>query len=327
MRLFTLENCVSLQSSLFTTALIGTLALLGGCSTFDSTWKSTKAFYGEYINPPAKIDYEDKGVLNDAETRLASRMVGIDIQLEQLERFLQNADRPPTGESVAILFHRFPWLSGLAAVDAEGTVLAQEPPAAMKELDFSRMLEQKPRGGELRGLRGLVEDTPLGPEVLTGIPVYSGSEMMGLLVAHFDMRSLLTYTSGAEDLVVLSPQGILWPGRFVVDATPLTGQDWNEITRDSTHGTVSNKTGSFIWMARFIGEQPLIFATPSEGQFPEDAEQLSALSHASAFSSQGMTAPVTESQVMEGGADGDSILTAPLPPVRGLGMQESSIEH
>ena len=235
---------MSLQSSLFTTALIGTLALLGGCSTFDSTWKSTKAFYGEYINPPAKIDYEDKGVLNDAETRLASRMVGIDIQLEQLERFLQNADRPPTGESVAILFHRFPWLSGLAAVDAEGTVLAQEPPAAMKELDFSRMLEQKPRGGELRGLRGLVEDTPLGPEVLTGIPVYSGSEMMGLLVAHFDMRSLLTYTSGAEDLVVLSPQGVLWPGRFVVDATPLTGQDWNEITRDSTHGTVSNKTGS-----------------------------------------------------------------------------------
>ena len=255
MRLFTLENCVSLQSSLFTTALIGTLALLGGCSTFDSTWKSTKAFYGEYINPPAKIDYEDKGVLNDAETRLASRMVGIDIQLEQLERFLQNADRPPTGESVAILFHRFPWLSGLAAVDAEGTVLAQEPPAAMKELDFSRMLEQKPRGGELRGLRGLVEDTPLGPEVLTGIPVYSGSEMMGLLVAHFDMRSLLTYTSGAEDLVVLSPQGVLWPGRFVVDATPLTGQDWNEITRDSTHGTVSNKTGSLIWMARVLGGQ------------------------------------------------------------------------
>ena len=39
-----------------------------------------------------------------------------------------------------------------------------------------------------------------------------------------------------------------------------------------------------------------------------------------------MTAPVTESQVMEG-AEGDSILTAPLPPVRGLGMQESSIEH
>ena len=296
---------------------------IGGCSTFDSTWKSTKAFYGEYINPPAQIDYDDKGVLNDAETTLASRMVGIDIQLEQLERYLQNSDKPPTGESVAVLFHRFPWLSGLAAVDANGMVLAQEPPAAMKELDFAKMLEQKARGNELRGLRGLVEDTPLGPEVLTGIPIYSGSEMLGLLVAHFDMRSLLTYTSGAEDLVVLAPQGVLWPGRFAVDATPLTGQDWSELTKDSTHGTVSNKTGSFIWMVRFLGTQPIVFATPSEGHFPEQPGQLDALSHPAAFSSQGMMAPVTESHVIEGGDS--SILTAPLPPIKGLGMEESAI--
>ena len=92
---------MSLQSSFITTALIGSLVFIGGCSTFGSTWKSTKAFYGEYINPPAQIDYDDKGVLNDAETTLASRMVGIDIQLEQLERYLQNSDKPPTGESVA----------------------------------------------------------------------------------------------------------------------------------------------------------------------------------------------------------------------------------
>ena len=314
---------MSLQSSFITTALIGSLVFIGGCSTFDSTWKSTKAFYGEYINPPAQIDYDDKGVLNDAETTLASRMVGIDIQLEPLERYLQNSDKPPTGESVAVLFHRFPWLSGLAAVDANGMVLAQEPPAAMKELDFAKMLEQKARGNELRGLRGLVEDTPLGPEVLTGIPIYSGSEMLGLLVAHFDMRSLLTYTSGAEDLVVLAPQGVLWPGRFEVDATPLTGQDWSELTKDSTHGTVSNKTGSFIWMVRFLGTQPIVFATPSEGHFPEQPGQLDALSHPAAFSSQGMMAPVTESHVIEGGDS--SILTAPLPPIKGLGMEESAI--
>ncbi len=169
----------------------------------------------------------------------------------------------------------------------------------------------------------MVEDTPLGPEVLTGIPIYSGSEMLGLLVAHFDMRSLLTYTSGAEDLVVLAPQGVLWPGRFAVDATPLTGQDWSELTKDSTHGTVSNKTGSFIWMVRFLGTQPIVFATPSEGHFPEQPGQLDALSHPAAFSSQGMMAPVTESHVIEGGDS--SILTAPLPPIKGLGMEESAI--
>lgn len=155
---------MSLQSSFITTALIGSLVFIGGCSTFDSTWKSTKAFYGEYINPPAQIDYDDKGVLNDAETMLASRMVGIDIQLEQLERYLQNSDKPPTGESVAVLFHRFPWLSGLAAVDANGMVLAQEPRRPMKELDFAKMLEQKARGNELRACVVWLRIRRLGPK-------------------------------------------------------------------------------------------------------------------------------------------------------------------
>ena len=291
----------------------------------DGTWKSTKAFYGEYINPPATVDYEDKGVLNDAETMLASRMVGIDIQLEQLERYLQNADKPPTGESVAVLFHRFPWLSGLAAVDASGAVLAQEPPVPMKELDFAKMLEQKPCGNELRGIRGLVEDSPLGAEVMVGVPIYAGPEMLGVLVSHFDMRSLLTYTSGAEDLVVIAPQGVLWPGRFVMDETPLSGQKWEELTAGTTQGTVSNKNGSFLWIVRFLGAQPIIFATPSEGHFPENAGQLDALSHPSAFGSQSATAPVTEGRVLEGGSN--SLLTAPLPAIRGLGMQESTIAN
>lgn len=36
-----------------------------------------------------------------------------------------------------------------------------------------------------------------------------------------------------------------------------------------------------------------------------------------------MMAPVTESHVIEGGDS--SILTAPLPPIKGLGMEESAI--
>ncbi|MEG1610364.1 MAG: hypothetical protein RR317_04200 [Bilophila sp.] len=318
---------VDFRTTLMTTVLAGSL-LCGGCgsSTLESTWKSTKTFYGEYINPPASIDYTEKGTLTDAETKLASRMVGIDIQLEQLERYLQNADRPPSGESIAILFDRFPWLSGLAAVNTEGNVLAQEPSIAMKTLDFARILEQKPRGTSLRGVRGLVEDTPLGAEILAGVPVYSNADLVGVLVTHFDMRSLLTYTSGAEDLVVLAPQGVLWSGRFALDATPLTGVDWATITKDATQGTVSNSNGTFIWMARFIGSQPLIFAAPSEGTFPENPEQLAALSKSSSFGMHNrLTSPVTESQVIENPES--SILLSPLPKIRDLGPTEQAITN
>lgn len=318
---------MDVRTILITTALASSF-LLGGCgsATLESTWKGTKSLYGEYLNPPASIDYSEKGSLTDAETRLASRMVGIDIQLEQLERYLQNADRPPSGESISILFNRFPWLSGLAAVDTQGNVLAQEPPVAMKPLDFALILEQKPRGASLRGVRGLVEDTPLGAEVLAAVPVYSNADLMGVLVTHFDMRSLLTYTSGAEDLVVLAPQGVLWPGRFEMSATPLTGVDWMTITKDATQGTLSNSNGEFIWMARFIGAQPIIFASPSAGTFPENAEQRAAFSQSSGFGApRELTSPITESQVIDDAET--SILLSPLPKIRDLGPREQPISN
>lgn len=310
---------MSLSSSLAVAALAGTLVLVGGCSSLESSWKSTKKFYYTYINAPAVIDYEEKGSLSEAELRLATRMVGIDIQLEQLERYLQNADRPPTNESVNLLFTGFPWLSGLVAIDPEGNVLAQEPPISMKNLDFSGIAKAEARGGEMRGIRGFVQDTPLGPEVMAGIPVYMDSEMRGMLVTHFDMRTLLSYTEGKEDLIVLAPEGVLWSGDIDVSSTPLADQDWASITRSSTQGTVSDHNGEFIWIVRFIGKQPLIFATPVKGTFQKKEDSSMGISPF------GLNAPVTESQILDQSAG--SLLLAPLPPVRGLDMEEQPISE
>ena len=82
-------------------------------------------------------------------------------------------------------------------------------------------------------------------------------------------------------------------------------------------GTVSNRNGEFIWLARFIGKQPLVFATPIKGTFQErEAGSLT-------VSPFGLNAPVTESQLLDQSAG--SLLLAPLPPVRGLGMEEQPI--
>ncbi len=308
---------MALRYSLAVAALVGAVSLLGGCSTLEQSWKSTKSFYYTYINAPATIDYEEKGTLSDAEARLAARMVGIDIQLEQLERYLQNADRPPTGESINTLFTRFPWLSGLAAVDPAGNILAQDPPSSMKPLDFTAIAQAEARKGEMRGLRGMVYGTPLGPEVMVGIPVYVDSEMKGMLVAHFDIRALFSYTNGTEDMVILAPEGVLWPGKFDLSSTPLANEDWAAVTRDTTRGIVSNSNGEFIWLARFIGKQPIVFATPIKGTFTEQGgDSLSVSPYRSDM-------PVTESQLLD--QSSGSLLLAPLPPVRGLEMEEQPI--
>ncbi len=246
-----------------------------GCSsnqTVHDAWKTTKGLWYTYASPPATIDYEESGEMSVHELALATRMMGIDIQLGQLERVMSNADKPPTNEWLQNFFARFPWMGGFAGVKADGQIIGQEPAAPMKSLDFLPLLEEDEKQN-MRALRGYVEDTPLGAEVFLAAPLYDASDFLGVVVAHFDMRALLRYATDPEELVIVAPQAVLWSGRYDIAATPMSGVDWGEVVRKNSRGTVSNAAGSFYWVARYLGNQPLIFAVPVSGTFPEKSEQ------------------------------------------------------
>lgn len=250
--------------------------LAAGCSsnqTVHDAWKTTKGLWYTYASPPAAIDYEESGEMSVYELALATRMMGIDIQLGQLERVMSNADKPPTNEWLQSFFARFPWMGGFAGVKADGQIIGQEPAAPMKSLDFLPLLEEDKKQN-MRALRGYVEDTPLGAEVFLAAPLYDASDFLGVVVAHFDMRALLRYATDPEELVIVAPQAVLWSGKYDIAATPMSGVDWGEVVRKNSKGTVSNANGSFYWVARYLGNQPLIFAVPVSGNFPEKSEQL-----------------------------------------------------
>ncbi len=316
---------MSARRLLLVMVFAGSLFFGGGCSlSMHETWKTTKRLYVEYLNPPASIDYEDKGSLNDAESRLALRMLHIDSEIERLERFLENQDRPPNSQVITQFFHLFPWISGLAAVDAVGEVRAQEPPVPMKPLDFSPIVVQQAREDALRGIRSYVQDTPLGPEIFMGIPIFEHSELRGFLVCHFDMHSLIRYIDhNPGDLAIISPEAVLWSGHFIIGATPLEGIDWGEITKNSVQGTVSNSSGEFIWMARFIGTTPIIFASPFKDDMMHVSEKAMQPAGESDYFPNEQSLPVTESQLIENRED--SLLLAPLPSIPGLGLEEEPI--
>lgn len=259
--------------------LLLALVLSSGCSsnqTMKNAWKSTKGMWYTYASPKADIDYTDTGDLGPEQMALATRMMGIDVQLAQLERVMINADKPPTGEWLGEFFGRFPWVSGFAGMRADGQIIGQEPSLPMKPLDYSPLLEEDKKQG-MRDLRGHVQATPMGPEVFLATPLYDGSNFLGVVVAHFDMRSLLSFSTKPEELVIVSPEAVLWPGKFDFAATPLANVKWAEVIKDSSSGTLSNATGSFHWVVRYLGNQAIIFAVPATGTFPEKSEQLSAL--------------------------------------------------
>lgn len=246
-------------------------AFLCGCNAYQPTknvWKTTKGLWNTYVSPPASVDYEEKGDLPPQALALSTSMIGIDVELGKLERVMQNADKPPTREWLNGLFASFPWLSGFAGVKYDGTILGQEPANALKELDFIPLLYEDKKQNS-RALRADVQPSPLGPEIMLATPLYDGVDFLGIVVAYFDMRALMRYSEHPQDMVVLSPSALLWPGKYEFAATPLAGLDWGEIVKHSSAGTCTNATGSFFYLVRYLGNLPLIFAVPEKGEFPE----------------------------------------------------------
>lgn len=247
------------------------LAVATACSSFQPTknvWKGTKGLWYTYVSPPAHVDYDDKGSLSPESHALATAIMGIDVELGRLERAMQNADRPPTQEWLTDLFARFPWLNGFAGVKYDGTILGQEPPDSLKQLDFIPLLYEDKKQNS-RALRADAQPSPLGPEILLAAPLYDGMDFLGIVVAYFDMRSLMRFSKNPEDIVALAPGALLWPGKYDFAATPLAGVDWEKATRESSAGTCSNSTGQFVYLVRYLGNLPIVFAIPAKGSFPE----------------------------------------------------------
>lgn len=251
--------------------LLVALGMACGCTAWQPSkevWKTTKGLWYTYVSPPASVDYDDKGSVSPEGIALSSAIMRIDVELGKLERVMQNADRPPTQEWLGSLFSTFPWLNGFAGVKYDGTILGQEPPDSMKQLDFIPLLYEDSKQGS-RALRADVQPGPLGPEVMLATPLYDGVDFLGIVVAYFDMRSLMRFSDKASDIVVLSPGALLWPGKYDFAATPLAGVDWSKVVRESTSGTCSNNTGTFYYMVRYLGNLPMVFAIPAKGTFPE----------------------------------------------------------
>ena len=268
----------SLKRWLVLSCLVAVLGLSFGCNISQPTknvWKGTKGLWDEYVSPPAEIDYEQKGELTDTSQSMVTGMMRIDIELTRLERAMINADRPPTRGWLNEFFTSFTWIDGFAGIKNDGTVLGVEtyPGRPEKELDYNRILHEDPKQNT-RALRCDVVMSEYGPEVIVATPLYDGVDFLGCVATIFDMSELAAVAGSPRDVIILTPYGLLWPGRFDYGATPLVDVDWETVATKRTQGSVDNKTGTFAYQIRYLGNLPIIFAVVEEGDFPEGASAL-----------------------------------------------------
>lgn len=249
--------------------------MMTGCKqAMKNVLKDTRKYYREYVNTPATLDFEPASA-EPVEERLAAVYTPVGITLESLRRDMENQDVFPTEKWVDDMLAKYPWLGGISVVSPEGTLYMQKPDATMKALNFSPLFAADEKTG-YRQMRAYAENNPLGPEVYLGTPFFVDNELKGMVVAHFDPRSLLSTCADPARLVIISPDFVLWAGHYVYDATPLASVDWKNTLLDKSTDTAQNDLGEFLWVSKYLGNLPLVFATTSS-EFPIDPSQLNAL--------------------------------------------------
>lgn len=261
------------------------ILVLTGCrtpQTVKDAWKGTRSYYYEYLNTPARLNLDDKGNVKDFQAALGTAISDFDVQLQELERALQNSDQNPDAEWVATMTARFPWLSGVALTDDEGIPRAKIPPNFPKPFEIGNLLDVDPKQ-QLKDLRAFVQNDPLGPEIYIGNPVYVGADFRGVITVHFDPRTLLARTGDAAQVMIAGPDGIMWPGIYDPAATPIADVNWAERVKSNVSGIERNDLGAFYWICRYIGNLPLVYAIRIEGEFPLQEENMQGLAAANAL--------------------------------------------
>ena len=91
--------------------------------------------------------------------------------------------------------------------------------------------------------------------------VHFADQLQLFLVATFDFRALLPYVSSPGDLVVRSADTLIWCGDVDYEASPMGKVEWSSLLKEESSGELSNESDSMVWVTRYLGGKPLVFAT------------------------------------------------------------------
>jgi len=241
----------------------GCLALmifLGGCGV----WETTKNIYKGSILP-ANIDLEEETGLSETEQKMARVFKDIDQHIEDLSRALLVRENMPDQAWMQSQLALFSWLNGIMSWNSDGDLVERYPEQSVKKADMQGLLDVN--GTSIQGRRTItfmVQDSELGPEVFLVRFLYQAAELHGSIAAHFDPRTLAFQSSEPDEVLLFTPEHLLWSGVDGLELQDLRGIDWGQKLEHDVAGRVEVRGRAFFWVARYIGDKPLFYAVEAE---------------------------------------------------------------
>lgn len=243
--------------------------LLSGCGTMRKSWRDTRGLFNKYVDVAPSIDLKNVGIEDKGLQKLARLFGPVDQKLEVFLREIQSQDTPPEPEWGEGLLSRFPWLAGVAVIDADGAVMAQYPPVGMRALDFKPLLEFKDRY-DVRQLACSIQTDELGTLIYVAMPFYKDNVYSGLVVGYFDPRSLIRFCPEPGQLYVIYPDGVLWTGDDPALGEAMLAYAWNQQLKEDVQNETTVNGVTYAWQARWIGQMEIIYVTEVSSVRAED---------------------------------------------------------
>jgi hypothetical protein len=239
-----------------TVVLIALCLVCAGCGGFKGIKRTS-----EDIVWSQELELDAGSELGSVEQRMARIVYPVDTRLQDLIQAFRTLERENgEGAGFAGLLSEFPWVASVAEVGLEGEVRSRQPD---KEGALPGLEEVVREAGQWkdRKLHALYGKERFGRDVILVRAVYSGGEHTSYRVAAFDFSSLMQPSSRKEELVAVSQGSVLWAGEYDRASRGLAQEEWDQRLESHAYGRCRIGDRDFLWMARYIGQEPFFYAT------------------------------------------------------------------
>lgn len=232
------------------------------CATIkdSATYKDTRRFYFAHINRPAVVDFTDTAEVSEINSKLTKAFSQLDSQLTKLQREMDSILVLSNVEAIAALFTKFPWISHIYALDAQGEIMGAMPSYVPEYADFAYVNDKEVK---TREVYADVKEVAGGYEVAVLRPYMTSGEIQGYLVVTFDPKSLLPFVGDPSDIVFLSDSAVFWTGNHLYEDTPFA-LDWTTELKSKSYDRVENDRYEGAWLVRYYGGTRLIYGIMEE---------------------------------------------------------------
>ncbi|GEM_PF-3883281 len=224
-----------------------------GCGPINSVFSGVKHFFF-----PKKIDLQKQANVSEAEKNLANLFAVGEEKLHFMLRKLNTFEKNDPQMEADYFYQEFEWVEWVAVTDLQGGVEDRYPSTAKQQIgikDLQKSVQKKfPRKMQFK----LAPDGS-GSDICVFKPLHKDYSLDGYIVVGVDFDSLLQYNSDPEKLVVLTPERVLWSGKYKGLNTEIIQQDWERKLKNKVKGKIKIHDQKFFWFARYIGVDPIVY--------------------------------------------------------------------